>query len=88
MKTNEDYLRMAVRLARKNVEEQGGRPFAAVLVKNGEIIATGVNEIRHARSIHARRMQAIAPPLRRRSRRGWMAASCTQAATRARCASR
>lgn len=40
----EDYLREAIRLAKTNMEA-GGRPFGAVLVRNGEIIATGVNEI-------------------------------------------
>jgi guanine deaminase len=45
MKTNEEYLGLAVRLARQNVEEKGGRPFGAVLVRDGEIVATGVNEI-------------------------------------------
>lgn len=60
MKTNEDYLHMAVALARTNVEERGGRPFGAVLVKDGEVIATGVNEIHatHDPSTHAE-MQAI-----------------------------
>ncbi|HEX6137923.1 MAG TPA: nucleoside deaminase [Casimicrobiaceae bacterium] len=60
MKTNEDYLALAIRLARKNIDEHGGRPFGAVLVKDGEIVATGVNEI-HATndpSTHAE-MQAI-----------------------------
>ena len=60
MKTNEDYLRVAVALARENVERRGGRPFGAVLVRDGEIIATGVNEIlaTHDPSTHAE-MQAI-----------------------------
>ncbi|GIP37374.1 tRNA-specific adenosine deaminase [Paenibacillus sp. J31TS4] len=42
---NESYLHQAVELARQNVTEARGRPFGAVLVKDGEIIATGVNEI-------------------------------------------
>jgi guanine deaminase len=60
MQTAEDYLRLAIRLARTNVEEHGGRPFGAVLVRDGEIIATGVNEIlaTHDPSTHAE-MQAI-----------------------------
>ena len=60
MKTNEDYLGMAIALARRNVEEHHGRPFGAVLVKDGKVISTGVNEI-HATfdpSTHAE-MQAI-----------------------------
>ena len=60
MQTTEDYLALAIRLARKNVEERGGRPFGAVLVKDGEIIATGVNDILATNdpSAHAE-MQAI-----------------------------
>jgi guanine deaminase len=60
METKEDYLGMAIALARKNVAAHRGRPFGAVLVKDGEVIATGVNEI-HATndpSTHAE-MQAI-----------------------------
>ncbi len=60
MKTKEDYLGMAIGLARKNVEAHRGRPFGAVLVKDDKVIATGVNEI-HATndpSTHAE-MQAI-----------------------------
>lgn len=44
MAGNEDYLRMAVDLAVANVRDRGGRPFGAVVVKDGRIIATGVNE--------------------------------------------
>lgn len=60
MKTTEDYLRLAIDLARRNVAEHGGRPFGAVLVKDGEVLATGVNEIlaTHDPSNHAE-MQAI-----------------------------
>jgi tRNA(Arg) A34 adenosine deaminase TadA len=43
--TNEErYLFEAIELARSNVEK-GGRPFGAVIIKDGEVIATGVNEI-------------------------------------------
>lgn len=38
------FLRQAVELARENVEA-GGRPFGAVVVSGGEIIATAVNEM-------------------------------------------
>jgi tRNA(Arg) A34 adenosine deaminase TadA len=38
------FLGEAIALARANVDA-GGRPFGAVVVKNGAIIATGVNEI-------------------------------------------
>ena len=40
----EQFLRQAIQLARTNVRN-GGRPFGAVVVKNGEVIAQGVNEI-------------------------------------------
>jgi tRNA(Arg) A34 adenosine deaminase TadA len=38
------FLRGAIDLARENVA-RGGRPFGAVVVKDGAILATGVNEI-------------------------------------------
>ncbi|MBR1217428.1 nucleoside deaminase [Bradyrhizobium sp. U87765 SZCCT0131] len=44
MSETEQHLREAIRLARANMEA-GGRPFGAVLVKDGEVVATGVNEI-------------------------------------------
>ncbi len=39
-----DYLRQAIELAYANAE-RGGRPFGAVVVKDGKIIARAVNEI-------------------------------------------
>lgn len=44
MSAEEDWLRQALELARDNVR-QGGRPFGAVIVKDGDVIATGVNGI-------------------------------------------
>ena len=44
MNANEKFLNAAIELARKNVLS-GGRPFGAVIVRDGEIIAEGVNEI-------------------------------------------
>lgn len=38
------YLRLAIDLARANIGK-GGRPFGALVVKDGALIATGVNEI-------------------------------------------
>ena len=35
---------MAAELAEKNIEEGGG-PFGAVIVRNGEVVATGVNRV-------------------------------------------
>ena len=52
-------MRQAVDLAHEN-RLRGGRPFGAVLAREGEIVATGVNEIiqTHDPSTHAE-MQAI-----------------------------
>lgn len=44
MPLQQRFLSEAIELARANVEE-GGRPFGAVVVKDGDVIATGVNEI-------------------------------------------
>ncbi|MCC7039943.1 MAG: nucleoside deaminase [Burkholderiales bacterium] len=54
------FLTMAIELARNNVVDHGGRPFGAVLVKDGQVLATGVNEIlaTHDPSTHAE-LQAI-----------------------------
>lgn len=41
---NETFLRMPIDLARDNASH-GGRPFGAVLVIDGAVIATGVNRI-------------------------------------------
>lgn len=40
----DQFMRRAVQLAADNVRE-GGEPFGAVLVKDGEIVAEGVNEL-------------------------------------------
>lgn len=47
MSDHEKLLREAVRLAKRN-HERGGRPFGAVLAMEGEVIATGVNNIVHS----------------------------------------
>ncbi len=39
-----EFLQYAVNLARENVEK-GGRPFGAVIVYQGELVSTGVNQI-------------------------------------------
>jgi guanine deaminase len=41
---NEIYLREAIALAYANAEK-GGRPFGAVIVRDGQVVATGVNAI-------------------------------------------
>ena len=41
---HKDFMRKAIALAVENVENGGG-PFGAVIVKNGEVVATGVNRV-------------------------------------------
>ncbi|MDR0844097.1 MAG: nucleoside deaminase [Tannerella sp.] len=41
---NIEFMRRAIRLSIENIE-QGGGPFGCVIVKNGEIIAEGVNRV-------------------------------------------
>lgn len=43
-KTHEEYMRMAVDLAVENVKNGGG-PFGAVIVKDGVVVAQGVNRV-------------------------------------------
>lgn len=42
--SEQDFLSEAIELAHANVEK-GGRPFGAVIVKDGTVLASGVNEI-------------------------------------------
>ena len=42
--SEQDYIREAIRLSVENVNNGGG-PFGAVIVKDGNIIATGVNRV-------------------------------------------
>ena len=44
MSQHETFLREAVRLAKSN-RERGSRPFAAVLVVEGDAVSTGVNDV-------------------------------------------
>jgi len=46
MKKEEEFMRRAIELAKENVE-QGGGPFGAVIVRNGEILAEGSNMVTH-----------------------------------------
>lgn len=39
-----DFVKATIELARKNVEE-GGRPFATIIVRNGEIVAEAANQV-------------------------------------------
>lgn len=54
MNDTKRYLRQAIELAQANVEA-GGRPFGAVVVSNGEVISSGVNEthLSHDATDHA-----------------------------------
>ena len=40
-----EYIEAAVRLARENLHKENGGPFGAVIVKDGKIIASGVNTV-------------------------------------------
>ena len=42
---HDEFMKMAVRMARKNVESGKGGPFGAVVVRNGEVIASAMNEV-------------------------------------------
>lgn len=59
------FLHQAVALARANIAN-GGRPFGAVVVRGGEVLATGVNEIltAHDPTAHAE-MSALRAASRR-----------------------
>ena len=45
MDQQKNFMHEAIRLSIENVQSSNGGPFGAVIVKNGEIIATGVNEV-------------------------------------------
>lgn len=40
---DKEFLRLAIELAKQNVNSGNGGPFGAVITKNGELLATGVN---------------------------------------------
>lgn len=42
--THQQFMREAIKLSLKNIEQNGG-PFGAVIVKDGSIIATGTNRV-------------------------------------------
>lgn len=42
---NPRFMREAIRLAVENVKKQGGGPFGAVIVRDGEIIASSANTV-------------------------------------------
>lgn len=41
---NDDFMKMAARLSLENIDAGGG-PFGAVVVRDGEVISTGVNSV-------------------------------------------
>ena len=45
MMAEERYMRMAIELATANVEASCGGPFGAVIVRAGEVVATGANQV-------------------------------------------
>ena len=45
MRNNAEFMRQAIRLATENVNSGRGGPFAAVIVRDGKLVATGVNEV-------------------------------------------
>jgi tRNA(Arg) A34 adenosine deaminase TadA len=42
---HDEYMKMAIRLASLNVKSEKGGPFGAVVVKDGEVIASAMNEV-------------------------------------------
>ena len=45
MENQKKFMREAIRLSIENVQSGNGGPFGTVIVKNGEIIASGVNKV-------------------------------------------
>lgn len=43
-RTNEKFMRMAIRMSVENVE-RGGGPFAALIVREGELVSSGINSV-------------------------------------------
>ncbi|HAF31134.1 MAG TPA: tRNA-specific adenosine deaminase [Bacteroidales bacterium] len=43
-KNHEEFMREAINISTKNIDENGG-PFGAVIVKDGKVIARGVNRV-------------------------------------------
>lgn len=44
MAYQEQFMKMAIELAAKNIDNEGG-PFGAVIVKNGEVVGEGCNRV-------------------------------------------
>ncbi|HDR4867773.1 nucleoside deaminase [Bacillus sp. MHSD_36] len=43
--SHKEFMKLAIDLAYNNTKNEKGKPFGAVLVKDGEIVAKGVNEV-------------------------------------------
>ncbi|MGG3806177.1 nucleoside deaminase [Metabacillus fastidiosus] len=43
--SHQEFMQMAIELAYDNTKNKKGKPFGAVIVRNGEIIAKGVNDV-------------------------------------------
>ncbi|MFD0772029.1 hypothetical protein ACFQZ1_25215 [Bacillus sp. CGMCC 1.60114] len=43
--SHEEFMQLAIELAYDNTKNKKGKPFGAVLVKDGEIVAKGVNDV-------------------------------------------
>ena len=55
MQGNPEYMQMAIDLAVENVKSGRGGPFGAVIVRDGKVLATGVNRVtaNHDPTAHA-----------------------------------
>ncbi|MFM1655497.1 nucleoside deaminase [Brevibacillus sp. B_LB10_24] len=58
--THQEWIDQAIELAYENTKEKRGKPFGAIIVKDGEVIAKGVNDVlqTHDPTAHAE-LQAI-----------------------------
>ncbi|MBC7571184.1 MAG: nucleoside deaminase, partial [Spirosoma sp.] len=45
MKTDEDFIREAIQLAREGIEAGHGGPFGCVIVRDGEVVGRGCNRV-------------------------------------------
>jgi guanine deaminase len=43
--SHEEFMKLAIELAYDNTKNKKGKPFGAVIVKDGEIVAKGVNDV-------------------------------------------
>lgn len=82
-----EFLRMAAEKSERSVENGGG-PFGAVIVKNGEVLAVESNSVTidNDPTAHAE-VNAIRSACRKGARSNWMVATSIARASRVRCAS-